>query len=168
MIALHWLMAIAMITAFVLAQVMDDMPRGPAKVTVMGWHVLFGLSIAVLIIARLLARWTGAPPLPRNMPPMEAMLAKLAHIVLYAAMLIMPVTGLVAVTTGNRDFSVLGLFTLPSLAPTDWLHEGMEEIHETVAMIFLFTLVLHVFAVLWHAVIRRDGLAARMIPFLSR
>jgi|ADGO01.1.fsa_nt_gi Prokaryotic cytochrome b561. len=44
----------------------------------------------------------------------------------------------------------------------------MEEIHETVAMIFLFTLVLHVFAVLWHAVIRRDGLAARMIPFLSR
>ena len=166
--ALHWAMAGVMIAGFVLGEIMEDMPRGPEKLTVMGWHVLAGLTIAALVIPRILARLRGTPALPPAMPLWERRLATAGHLVLYAVMLALPFTGLIAIITGGRAFPVLGLFEIPALGPVPGIHGGMETVHGILSKLFLGTLVLHVLATLWHALVRRDGIAGRMMPVRTR
>jgi cytochrome b561 len=160
-------MAPLMIGAFTIGEMMEDLPRGPDKQAMMGWHILVGLAVAALLIPRIFVRARGVPPLPDTMPAWQALLAKAAHVVLYGTMFALPVLGLVAILAGSRNVPVLGLFQLPSILPVGWLHGAAEDIHGAVAKVFLVTLVLHVIAALWHAIVRRDGLAGRMIPFLS-
>ena len=166
LVLIHWLMVPLMIGAFILGEMMEDLPRGPEKQAVLGWHILAGLMVAALLIPRLLIRGQGVPPLPNRVPPWQALLAKAVHVALYGTMVALPILGLVAIAAGTRNVSVLGLFQLPSVLPLGWLHEGAEVVHGAVAKIFLVTMVIHVAAALWHAVLRRDGLVGRMIPFL--
>jgi len=162
--SLHWIMAALMIAGFILGEVMSDMPRGDAKTAAIGWHVLIGLSMAVLLVPRFFARLGGVPaPLPG--PAWQEKLAKLAHHALYAVMLVLPVTGLVSIFAASRPRQVLGLFEVPSLFPNGALHEGMEGVHEATAKIFLLLLVVHVLAVVWHSLVRRDSTLARMLPW---
>lgn len=164
LILLHWLTVPAMLCAFILGEVMEDLPRGPEKISVMGWHILAGLTVAALLLPRLVIRWRGVPSMQGQATFWEAGLARAAHLVLYAAMLLLPLTGLLSILAGSRAMPVLGLFELPSLFPLPWLHEAMEEVHEAIAKVFLFTLVLHLAATLWHALVRRDGVLRRMLP----
>lgn len=161
---LHWAIALLMIAGFILGEVMSDMPRGDAKTTAIGWHVLIGLCMAVLLVPRILARLSGVPaPLPG--PAWQEKLAKLGHHGLYAVMLVLPVTGLVSIFAASRPRPVLGLFEVPAFFPLGWLHEAMEGVHEAAAKLFLLLLVVHVLATLWHSLVRRDGTLARMLPW---
>jgi cytochrome b561 len=164
LILLHWLIVPLMLGAFILGEVMEDLPRGDIRMSIMGWHILAGLTMAALLLPRIAIRLRGAPPLPAATPALELWLARLAHLGLYAAMLVLPVTGLTSILAGQRSVSVLGLFDLPSLASLPWLHEAMEEIHEGAAKLFLLLLVLHVAAALWHVLVRRDGVFRRILP----
>jgi cytochrome b561 len=164
LILLHWLILPLMVGAFILGEVMEDLPRGDGRMSVMGWHILAGLSMAALLVPRLVIRLRGVPPLPAATSALELWLARLAHLGLYAVMLVLPTTGLGSILAGKRTVSVLGLFDLPSLASLPWLHEAMEEIHEGAAKLFLLLLALHVAAALWHALIRRDGIFRRILP----
>jgi len=160
--ALHWAMAGLMAGAFILGEVMEDMPRGPEKLSVMGWHILAGLIIAALVLPRLLAR-RSAPPLPATMPGWERRLAAAGHVVLYGVMILLPVAGLLAVVSGGRAFPVLGLFSIPNFMPSEGLHDRMEAVHGAAAKLFLIMVALHVAATVGHLV-RRDGIAKRMLP----
>lgn len=164
LILLHWLIFPLMLGAFILGEVMEDLPRGDIRMSVMGWHILAGLIMAALLLPRIAVRLRGVPPLPAATPVLELWLARLAHLGLYAAMLALPVSGLTSVLAGKRTVSVLGLFDLPSLASLPWLHEAMEDIHEGAAKLFLLLLALHVAAALWHALVRRDGIFRRILP----
>lgn len=162
---LHWIMAIAMIAAFVLGERIEDLARGAERQWGAGLHVAVGLMVALLLVPRVYFRLRGVPLLPAAMPDWEKKLARLGHLVLYGIMVLLPITGLVGVVTGSRGVSVLGLFTIPPLVPIPWLHEGGEGLHEILAKILLLTVVLHVAATVWHALVRRDGVAQRMLPF---
>lgn len=164
LILLHWLIFPAMAAAFILGEVMEDLPRGPEKMSVMGWHILAGLILAALVLPRIAIRLRSLPPLPAQTPVWELRLARVTHLLLYAAMLVLPLSGLVAILAGQRAVSVLGLFALPPLFPLSWLHEVAESLHGPVAKLFLILLVLHVAAALWHALIRRDGIFRRILP----
>lgn len=164
LILLHWLIFPLMLGAFILGEVMEDLPRGDIRMSVMGWHILAGLTMAALLLPRIVVRLGGVPPLPAQTSVPELWLARLAHLGLYAAMLVLPVSGLTSILAGKRTVSVLGLFDLPSLASLPWLHEAMEQIHEGAAKLFLLLLALHVAAALWHALIRRDDVFRRILP----
>ena len=47
--ALHWAMAAAVIAAFAIGEVLLDLPRGPEKLALTGWHVALGLMVATLL-----------------------------------------------------------------------------------------------------------------------
>lgn len=164
LILLHWLIFPLMLGAFILGEVMEDLPRGDIRISVMGWHILAGLAMAALLLPRIALRLRGVPPLPVATPALEVWLSRLAHLGLYATMLALPVTGLASILAGKRTVSVLGLFDLPNLASLPWLHEAAEEVHEGAAKLFLLLLALHVAAALWHALVRRDGVFRRILP----
>ena len=167
-ITLHWLMAIAMIVAFIIGEQIEDAPRGAERALVQGWHIAFGLTVAILLLLRLIALRQGRPALPATMSRLERGLATLSHVALYGTMLLLPVLGVASLLTGRRPTPVLGLFEIPAPWPDSAIHRATENAHGVVAKVFLFLVIAHVLATLWHAVVKRDGVAGRMLPFLSR
>ena len=66
----------------------------PAKFGLYQWHKSFGLLILLLALMRLAWRLINrAPNLPESMRAWERHAARLAHVFLYAAIVLVPVTG---------------------------------------------------------------------------
>lgn len=173
-IALHWTMAVAIATAWVLSQVMDGVARGPMRTTLTGTHALMGLAVLALLPPRVLARLmpppgdaAGAAPGPAG-PHWEERLAQAVHLALYALMLLLPLTGLLLAMSGRRPLPVLGLFEIPNSFASWNIHRDIEDVHEVLANLMLGLVTLHVLATLCHALVRHDDVAARMIPLLAR
>lgn len=164
-ILLHWTMALAIALAWGGAQLAEAMSRGPGKTLVVGTHALFGLGVLALLLPRILARLLGTVPGPApDAPAWEARLALAAHLLLYALMLALPLTGLLAALTGRAPFDLAGIATLPNSLAGTGLRRTVKEAHEILANVMLGAIALHVAAVAWHALVRRDDVAARMMP----
>ncbi len=168
-VAVHWLMAVLLIAAFVIGQRMEDMPRGPDKLQTVGYHALLGMTALLFALARLAwRRLDPAPEMPDGMPKWEILAAKAVHGALYLAMLLLPLSGVMILATLPEPVPVLGLFQVPVLIASQGAHEAFEGLHGALAKVLLFGFWLHVAATLWHWYLRRDGVAGRMIPHLRR
>lgn len=168
-IALHWTMALCIAAAWILAQVIDAVPRGPGRTAVLGSHVLVGLAVLALLLPRLVARLRGPVPAPAPGTALwEERLAAATHVLLYGLMLAQPLSGIGFALVRRSPTDVLGLFTIPNLFADDTLRGLFGETHELLANLLLAAVALHVAATLFHHFIRRDGVAARMIPALGR
>lgn len=168
-IILHWTMAVAIAAAWILAQVIDLVPRGPGRTAVLGSHVLVGIAVLALLLPRLLARLRGPVPGPApGTSAWETRLAAVTHVLLYVLMLAQPVTGIAYALVRRSPTDVLGLFAIPNIYADDTLRGLLGETHELLANLLLATVALHVAATLFHYFIRRDDVAARMIPALAR
>ncbi|BDG74846.1 cytochrome b [Roseomonas fluvialis] len=168
-ILLHWTMALAIALAWGGAQLAEALARGPSRTMVFGVHALMGLAVLALLLPRLLARLLGAAPRAAPRAPMwEQRLGAAAHLLLYALMILLPLTGLLTALTGRAPFDLAGLATLPNALVATGLRGTVKGAHEVLANVMLGAVALHVVAVLWHAFVRRDGVAGRMIPWRTR
>lgn len=131
-------------------------------------HAGLGLTVLGLLALRLLWRTTDTAP-HLDQPTWEAKLARAGHIALYAVMAALPLTGLALALTASAPTPVtglgwLGLDALQPVFASHTLHEAAEEIHEALVGALLFTVALHLAAVAYHALIRKDGVLKRMLP----
>lgn len=163
-IMLHWTMAVVMIAAYLIGSQFEDMPRGPDKISLIGWHALLGLTVLILLVPRVFLRRQGVPPLPPDMPVWQQRLAHAVHVGLYAVMVLLPIAGLMALLAGRQPMPVPFIGEIPVLFASPMLHEGAEEVHAFLGNVWLGLVILHVAATVWHA-FKKDGLATRMVPF---
>jgi cytochrome b561 len=90
---LHWSIAVFIIFNLVLGFVMEGV-LPPARGLLLMLHVSSGLTVLALTAARVAWRLFNAPPpYPADMKPWERHAAHVAHFFLYAAMVLMPLTG---------------------------------------------------------------------------
>lgn len=107
-------------------------------------HTFGGLAIFGLVVLRILMRLVvGAPSAPRNVHRFIQMLAVANHLALYAVLLALPATGLLA---RYIDFQTFG------------------PVHVALTRLLLALIVTHVAAALWHLLVRRDSVMSRMLP----
>ena len=167
-IALHWIMALLFVAAFIAGQVMDELPRGGDKLSALGWHLVLGGAVFALAIPRLLRRRridTFHDSGHDTGPAWERGAAKAVHALLYVLMVALPVTGFLA------GASLRGAIPLPwggefgPLFSSPLLHEAMGETHEFLVSALVIGVGLHVVGTLWHKYVRHDGVAGRMSPF---
>ena len=160
-ILLHWTMALAMLLAWSGGQLAEALGHGPGRTLMLGGHALFGLAVLAMLLPRILARVLGGHPRPEG-PAWARRLAAAAHLLLYALMVAVPLTGLFIALSGRVPFDLAGLATLPnSLAGAGW--RGMvKETHEVLTNLLFGAVVLHLLAIVWHALVRGDSLATRM------
>lgn len=169
-ISLHWLIAALMVCGFTLGWVMTSIPGfTPAKLRYVSWHKWIGVTVFALASLRILWRATHrAPALPPGMPAWQRAGAHLVHVLLYVLMVAIPVTGYLFSSAANVPVVYLGLVPLPRLIAPD---PTLKVVFKTAHLILnwgLAALVLaHVGAALKHQWIDRDGLLARMIPWLK-
>ncbi|MBF9035604.1 cytochrome b [Rhodobacterales bacterium HKCCE2091] len=145
-IALHWLVAALIAAAWftsdgmghVLRQVEDGAdPGGPYA------HVLIGIAVLVLVLARLAARVTSGAPAPAaargSLPHLAAVWG---HRLLYVLMLAVPALGIATFFGGIHDAG---------------------DLHETLANLLMLVVLGHAAAGIFHQWVLKDGTLTRMV-----
>ena len=164
---LHWSIVILIITQLVLGVSADDLPNGLRKLQLLAWHKSFGMLILMLALVRLAWRYANPRPVPpADMPRWQRLAAVGTHRLLYALILLQPLTGWLMSSYKNYPVSFFGLFQWPDLvAPDARLHELFEEVHEWLARALVTVAIVHASAALYHHFGRRDNVLRRMLPF---
>jgi cytochrome b561 len=162
-IALHWLLAVALLVELALGWWMQELPKTPPGLRA-GWfnlHKSIGITVALALPLRI---WWGLTraKLPQGaLPAWQWHASQAAHWALYACMVVMPLSGYLGSTFTKYPVRYFGL-TLPDWN-RDWpaAKELMSSIHWASVWLFVLLLAAHVAAALWHWS-RSDGVCARM------
>lgn len=169
-VAFHWVIALLIAGAFTIGWIMTDIPGfTPQKLRYFSWHKWIGVTVFALALARIVWRLTHpAPVLPGHMSRWQRAAAHAVHGLLYVLMIAVPVTGYLYSSAANVPVVYLGLVPLPRIiAPDPTLKEWLKTAHVTLDYGLAALIAAHVLAALKHQWIDRDGLLARMIPFLK-
>lgn len=162
---LHWAMAVIIIAVWCGGHIRGWFPKGSdmrSLVTIV--HMQFGMSILVLLLPRLFYRLTqAAPPILPPMTQLNALLAKLGHLALYALMILVPLVGVMMVQSGGKDVLFLGLSVPPMVLGDKDLHHNLEEMHELLANAILILGLLHAAVAVWHHRKMKDNTLIRML-----
>jgi cytochrome b561 len=102
---IHWSMAVLLIGMLTSGIVMHQIPlKDPGKFDLYHWHRAFGVLAFALVIIRLIIRLASqVPELPSGLPWYERQAARLAQVLLYIFMLVMPIVGYIA-SSAAPDF----------------------------------------------------------------
>ena len=96
-IALHWLLALMLPVQIGLGWYMLSVEKEPGSETLFALHISIGLTIALLLALRVVWRAANRPAaLPANVASWEVKAARLSHLLLYLLMILLPVTGYLA------------------------------------------------------------------------
>ena len=169
-IALHWFLAAALIYQVALGWWMLDLPKAPPGLRA-GWfhvHKSIGIRLARAVLVRLSWR-LGHPVAPHDgLPKWQRRAATWSHRLLYACMLLLPLSGYMGSVFSGYPVKFFG-HALPSwLPPSPAGKELMSVLHFGLVWLFMGLVTLHVSAALWHWR-RSDGVADRMgLPRLGR
>ena len=131
------------------------------------WHLSVGPTILVLTLLRLAWRLTHPVPAPpSDLSPALRRLARATHRSFYVLLIVLPILGWIAASAYRVRPYVAGLIPLPFIAPKDEaLAETVGTVHGAVAVLLLVVIALHVAGALYHALVKRDGVIQRMLPF---
>jgi cytochrome b561 len=170
--AFHWLTAVVVTIAFVLGpegfgRLMHD-GVDPATRSDILWHETLGVSVFVLTALRLL--WVAARPAKPQfaMPGWMSAASKAAHGALWALLLLLPVTALLALGSEGHPLTLLGglrIDQLPLIADSalaslaDW-----GEVHGLLGDAIVALAAVHAIAAIYHHVRLKDGVLSSMWP----
>jgi len=161
-ITLHWLAAIAvalmLMTGFQ-ADFADEAGDRTARAAAMAWHISFGATFFVILLARVVSHYTQPQPAPPKQAQVLMFLSSATHHILLAAIVIQIISGPLAIWSGARAIDVFGVLSLPS--PFAARNEGVHEIAETLHAVGRWALIvfigLHILGALKHVFMDDSG-----------
>lgn len=164
--SLHWLIALMLFGMFAFGLYMVELPLSPQKLKFYSYHKWAGVTVFLLVLARLAWRITHRPPaLPADMPAWQVTAAKAGHHLLYLLMVIVPLSGWLMSSAKGFQTVWFGVLPLPDLlAKDEALGEALLLTHRLLNWFFMLVVAGHVLAALKHHFIDRDGLLSRMLP----
>lgn len=163
-IGIHWLVFLLVVVAYAAMELRGFFPRSDRPVINM-IHVSCGISIFVLMIARLLVRLKSpAPPIVPKPSPMMTGFAHLGHLVIYLLFIALPAIGMVMMYYRGNSWFAFGL-TMPFAAQSNFaLVDSLKGLHVLLANIGYFVIGLHALAALLHYYLWKDNTLLRMMP----
>jgi len=158
-IAIHWSSAMAVILTFVAGFVVaETVPPGQGA-PILLLHITLGLIVFALTVLRILW-WLLAdkhPRAPADQPRWQIWAAQAVHLGLYVLLVLMASSGITTLILSGA------LPTLLSGGPVPDFSALIPRIaHGVMSKILLALFAMHVGAAIYHQVIRRDHLLARM------
>lgn len=165
-IGLHWLIGIMILVSFGVGLYMADLPFSPQKLKIFSWHKWAGVTIFMLVVVRCAWRlFNAAPPLPERTPPWQRRAATATHYLLYALMLVIPLSGWLMSSAKGFQTVYFGVLPIPDLLQKNAdLGDILRNVHETLNWLLISIVVLHVGAALKHHFIDKDDVLRRMLP----
>jgi cytochrome b561 len=163
---LHWTVACLLVMQFPLAWTMPRVATAQAPDSLDRFHVSIGMSVLGVMLLRLAWRLVHrAPPLPDDLPRWQCYTSRLVHGLLYAELLAAPAAGWAWASAKGWPIVFLGVVPLPGLLVVgSRLARFAAAAHQVLAWTILALIGLHLLAVSYHALIRRDDIVGRMLP----
>ena len=148
----------------------------PANWTALQLHLSFGVTVAVIVVLRIIWRMNNRAPHPEPGTKLAHLAAHVGHYTLYAVMIMMPITGYLGTGVNTEYFFT---FDIPKFESTQFFEavviQGMgltgEEFETPIDFIhkkilgewFVWILILgHVSAALYHHFIKKDRTLYKM------
>jgi cytochrome b561 len=164
-IALHWLMALAIIGTFGLGLYMAGLSFSLHRLKLYNWHKWAGIAILTLAALRLLWRLTHKPPPEPPMPAWQRVAASATHHLLYVLFFAVPLAGWAYSSAAGFPVVWFGVLPLPDFVSADKaLAETLKAVHKYLAFSMAALVLMHVAAALKHQLVDHDGLLWRMLP----
>ena len=170
--AFHWITALIVLIAFVLGpegfgKLMHD-GLDPATRSDIVWHESLGIAVLVLTALRLV--WVALRPAAPQfaMAGWMRLASKGVHLALWALMLALPATALLALGSEGHPLTLLGglrIDKMPLIADSavarlaDW-----GEVHGFLGDAIIWLAGLHAVAAIYHHAVLKDGVLAAMLP----
>ncbi|ODU10720.1 MAG: cytochrome b [Rubrivivax sp. SCN 71-131] len=168
-IALHWLLALALLGLLALGTTMTELPLSPRRLQLYNWHKWAGMTVALLSLLRLAWRLTHRPPPHEGLPRWQARAASVAHGLLYVLFFAVPLAGWVYSSAAGVPIVWFGVLPLPDLvAPDRVLAEAIRPLHGVLAYALAALVAVHVAAALKHHWLDDLGTLWRMSPWTPR
>jgi cytochrome b561 len=191
---LHWTIAAAIIYMIYLGLHMTDKSNFAATPEAINQqffeyqlHKSIGFTILGLSLIRLFWRFINVQPeLPGHMNWFERTAAHFTHILFYAIMIGLPLTGWMMVSVSPLEIPTLYfaelfpnmIIEIPHLPAMEWpvirdfgtqaeAEKALKEVHKWLAYGTIGLLLLHVAAAMFHALVINDDILARMLPFTA-
>jgi cytochrome b561 len=165
---LHWLMAICILSMLFIGVGMVSTVT-PKYLTLVQIHKPLGIAILVLALIRLALRIAyGAPALPADLPEPIKLAANLSQYIFYVLMIGMPLIGWGMLSAASYPVVLFGSVHLPSILPlSPSLHTLLWHAHYYLAFAFFALILMHVSAILFHKLIRNDGVFETMASVVT-
>jgi cytochrome b561 len=162
---LHWTMAAMVLTMLFIGVAM--------VVSLADYHVLvsihrpLGIAILLLVVVRFVnRRLNPPPPFPATMSRAERLAATASELTMYALMFVLPLVGWGMLSAAGYPIVLYGSLHLPFILPQSaMLYAVLRKAHTLLACLFFLTFLAHFGAILFHALIVRDGMFTRMAPW---
>ena len=167
---LHWGMALLLLVLLAVGIYMVRLPDvgyDQNKVLVILIHKAVGMGALVVALVRL--AWRARSPLPAFAAGVrygQQVAALFVHLVFYALMIALPMTGWLMSSAGGYPVPLLvGDWSLPDLVGLNDDHFRLYIlVHRWLAYALLGAIALHAGAALHHHLLRRDDTLRRMLP----
>jgi cytochrome b561 len=165
---LHWLMALCILSMLFIGVGMISVVT-PKWLTLVQIHKPLGIAILVLALIRLTLRFIyGAPALPADLPLPIKLAAESSQYIFYALMIGMPLIGWGMLSASSHPVVLFGDVHLPPLLPVNpGLYTLLQQAHYFLAFAFFALILMHVAAILFHKLVRNDGVFEAMAPTLT-
>src|SRR5262252_5291213 len=164
-IALHWIVGLAVIGMVALGIWMINLPKaaGTFRADMYNLHKSIGMTLGLLILARLAWRYTHPVPLlPPGTLRWQALASDFTHHALYLCLVVQPLTGFLGSLSSPFPVKYFG-HTLPFGSwDIAWAKELLGTVHLANATLLSALILVHLGAVLHHLLVRRDGVFQRM------
>lgn len=164
---LHWTAAASVLAAWLIGVVGDDPFPKTWKGAILFTHISFGLLVLATLLGRLGWRMAGPAPaaIATRFEPLMGVAALVAHVLLYALLLMVPLSGIVLQFARGEAVPLFGLYEIAS----PWVRDrafarSVKEVHEIFAHMLLVLAALHAAAALAHHHLLKDDTLARMLP----
>lgn len=161
---LHWLMALMIIAMLFIGAGMVASVSARHE-WLLQLHKPLGIAILLLVIVRLVVRFTTRqPPLPADLPGWQVLAANVSHVLLYALMLVLPLLGWGMISAAGDPVMLGNWLQLPSiLSAHAQTFALLRKAHGYLAYLLFLTVLVHLAAALFHAWVRRDEVLDSML-----
>ena len=160
MVIAHWLTLVLLVVAWYFGHELDE-ARHEEGAKLIGYvvHALVGAAVLLLALARLYFRSKDGVPAPLGDTPTDK-LAKGVHHLLYAVLVVLPVSGVVTVASSDVGKALKAWDA--SLLPKKFGGVFAHDVHETLVTVLIALVIVHVLGAFMHQFIMKDGLMKRM------
>jgi cytochrome b561 len=162
---LHWVLAALIAFMAGLGWFMMTVEKEPGGERFFDLHKSIGLIVFTLVLLRLLWRLFHKPqPLPSAVPRWQVVLSELVQWLLYAMMVLLPLTGILGASYSRAGLAFFGTELPRWVTPDRDTAHQLFEVHSILVWVTVGLLVLHVVGGLKHLLIDKDQVFARMWP----